>query len=186
MPYALFKSTIFGKDYGSVKLQTKYLLFVFAVCTILRDCCRIVTNFQVTATRFESTTTQFVNEHLTIQASLAKWLSVCLQTKWSQVRIPLLSLKIQIWRLLRARSSLTFRQTIECRFTLKFVRDMIITYSHKNFQLITLAQETVCKICSSKSVNKVAIEQIKHLKHFQLSKLYLCSTCKSFSNFSCV
>ena len=31
--------------------------------------------------------------------------------------------------LLRARSSLTFRQTIECGFTLKLVRDMIITYS---------------------------------------------------------
>ena len=35
----------------------------------------------------------------------------------------------QIWRLLRARSSLTFRQTIECGFTLKLVRDMIIAYS---------------------------------------------------------
>ena len=35
----------------------------------------------------------------------------------------------QIWRLLWARGSLTFRQTIECRFTLKLVRDMIITQS---------------------------------------------------------
>ena len=42
---------------------------------------------------------------------------------------PLLSLKLQICRLLRARSSLTFNQTVECRFTLKLVRDMIITYS---------------------------------------------------------
>ena len=46
---------------------------------------------------------------------------------------PLLSLKLQIWRLLRARSiltfSLTFRQTIECMFTLKLVLDMIITHS---------------------------------------------------------
>ena len=42
---------------------------------------------------------------------------------------PLLSLKLQIWRLLRTRSSLTFNQTIECSFTLKLVRDMIITYS---------------------------------------------------------
>ena len=48
---------------------------------------------------------------------------------WLWVRIPLLSLKLQIWRLLRARSSLTFRQTIECRFTLKLVHDFIITYS---------------------------------------------------------
>ena len=30
--------------------------------------------------------------------------------------------------MLRARRSLTFRQTIECRFTLKLVRDMVITY----------------------------------------------------------
>ena len=35
------------------------------------------------------------------------------------VRISLLSLKIQIWHLLRARSSLIFRQTIKCGFTLK-------------------------------------------------------------------
>ena len=58
---------------------------------------------------------------------LAK-LGVPLRTKWLWVRILLLSLKLQIWRLPRARSSLTFRQTIECRFTLKLVRDMIITY----------------------------------------------------------
>ena len=59
-------------------------------------------------------------------------LSVCLQTKWLWVRILLLSLKLQLWRLLRARSFLAFRQTIEWSFTLKLVRDMIITYSHKN------------------------------------------------------
>ena len=33
------------------------------------------------------------------------------------------------WRLLQARSFLTFRQTVECGFTMKLVRDMIITYS---------------------------------------------------------
>ena len=68
--------------------------------------------------------------HLAKLASLAKWLSVCLQTKWLWVRILFLSLKLQIGRLLLAMSSLTFRQTIECGFTLKLVRDMIITYSH--------------------------------------------------------
>ena len=62
-------------------------------------------------------------------ASLAKWLSVGLLTKWLWIRITLLSLKLQIRRLLWARSSSTFRQTIECRFTLKLVRDMIITYN---------------------------------------------------------
>ena len=51
------------------------------------------------------------------------------RTKWLWVRISLLSLKLQIWRLLRERSALAFRQTIECGFTLKLVRDMIITYS---------------------------------------------------------
>ena len=56
-------------------------------------------------------------------------MSVHLQTKWLWVRILLLSLKLQIWHLIWARSSLTFRQTIECRFTLKLVCDMMITYN---------------------------------------------------------
>ena len=43
-------------------------------------------------------------------ASSAKWLSVQLQTKWLLVRIPLLSLKLQIWHLFQARSFLTFRK----------------------------------------------------------------------------
>ena len=72
---------------------------------------------------------------LTKLASLAKWLSVCLQTKWLWVRISLLSLKLQIWCLLQARSSLTFRQTTDCRFTLKLIRDMIISYSHDSISL---------------------------------------------------
>ena len=45
---------------------------------------------------------------------------------------PVAVLKLQIWRLLRsdgAWSSLIFRQTIECGFILKLVRDMIITCS---------------------------------------------------------
>ena len=50
------------------------------------------------------------------------------------VQIPLLSLKLQTWRLLRARSSLTFRQNIECRLTLKLVLDMILIYSQYNDQ----------------------------------------------------
>ena len=73
-------------------------------------------------------------------ASLAKWLRICLRIKWLWVQIPLLSLKLQIWCLLRARSSLTFRQTMKCTFTLKPVRDMIITYSH-----ITAVLKTVYK-----------------------------------------
>ena len=42
--------------------------------------------------------------------SLAKWLSVRLRFKWLWVRVQLESLKLQILCLLRARSSLTFRQ----------------------------------------------------------------------------
>ena len=57
-------------------------------------------------------------------------MSVCLRTKWLGVRITLLLLKHQIWRLLHVRSSLTFRQTLDLGFTLKLVRGMIITYSH--------------------------------------------------------
>ena len=58
-------------------------------------------------------------------ASLAEWLSVPLQTKWLWVQISLLSLKLGL-----GRSSLVFRLTIEYGFTLKLVREMIITYSY--------------------------------------------------------
>ena len=60
---------------------------------------------------------------------VCKWTLNHLQTKWLWVQIPLLSLKLQISRLFRTKSSLTFRQLLECGFTLKCVRDMIITYS---------------------------------------------------------
>ena len=43
-------------------------------------------------------------------ASLAIWLSVSWRTKLLWVRVPLRSLNLQIWRLLRARNSLRFRQ----------------------------------------------------------------------------
>ena len=42
--------------------------------------------------------------------SLGKLLRISLRTKWLWVRIPLLSLKLQILRLFQVRSSLTFRQ----------------------------------------------------------------------------
>ena len=41
---------------------------------------------------------------------MAKWLNVRLRTKWFWVWVQLQSLKLQISHLLRARSSLTFRQ----------------------------------------------------------------------------
>ena len=62
---------------------------------------------------FDKTRTQ---NHLVLKrtlnhlAKLAKWFSVRLRTKWFWVRVQLQSLHLQISRLLRARSSLTFRQ----------------------------------------------------------------------------
>ena len=72
-------------------------------------------------------------------AKLAKWLSVRLPTKWLWVWIPLQSLKLQILRLLRERSSLTFRQlqsvdslwnmNVTWYHTMKYLeRDMISYY----------------------------------------------------------
>ena len=61
----------------------------------------------MTATRLELIT---LLNHL---ASLAKCLSFCLRTKWLSFRILLLSLKLQIWHLLQARTPWTFRQTVE-------------------------------------------------------------------------
>ena len=60
---------------------------------------------------------------------MAKWLSVRLQT----VRVQLQSLKLQISRVLRSRSSLSFRQL--CGFTLKRVPDLTRTYTVKEFLL---------------------------------------------------
>ena len=62
-------------------------------------------------------------------SSPSLWLSVCLWTKWLWIWILLSSLKLQIWYLLRTKSSLTFKQTIVCGFTLKLVCDMIKTYN---------------------------------------------------------
>ena len=53
--------------------------------------------------------------------------------KWLWVRISFLSLKLLIWRLLWARSSLTFRQTIGCGFTLKLVHHTIIPYNYLHY-----------------------------------------------------
>ena len=56
-------------------------------------------------------------------------MSVRLLTKWFWVPISLLLLRFQIWPFLWARSSLAFRKTTECGFTLKHVRQLILTYS---------------------------------------------------------
>ena len=60
-------------------------------------------------------------------ASLAKWLSVHLQTKWLWVWILLLSLKLLIL-CVSSDEFLDFQATIQCRFSLKYVHG-IATYN---------------------------------------------------------
>ena len=104
-------------------------LFIYKVCilegglTLKRVRHKIRTYIQMHRTN------KYSQHSSIIVASLAKWLSVCLWTKWLWVQITLLSLKLQVWLQLQAMSSLTFRQTIECGFSLKLVCDMRITCS---------------------------------------------------------
>ena len=79
--------------------------------------------------------------HLAKLASLAKWLSFRLRAKWLWVRVPLQSLKLQISRLFRVRSFLTFQATIVCGFTLKLVRDMIKTCNQCYFIVLLQVNE---------------------------------------------
>ena len=58
---------------------------------------------------------------------LAKWLSVRLQTKWFWVQLQ--SLKTSDFMPASSKKFLDIQATIECRFTLKRVRDMARTYS---------------------------------------------------------
>ena len=60
---------------------------------------------------------------------LAKWLTVRLRTKWLWVQISLQPLKLQMSRLFRARSSLTFTQLQSVDSLEKCVCDMIRTQS---------------------------------------------------------
>ena len=68
------------------------------------------------------------SKHSSIMISLAEWLSVRLRTKWLWVQVPLLSLKLQILGLFRAKG-FDIQATTECRFSLKRVRGKIATYS---------------------------------------------------------
>ena len=60
-------------------------------------------------------------------------MSVCLQTKWLWVWIPLLPIKLQILPV-SSKAFLRIQATIECRFTLKCMRDMIIKFTHESFR----------------------------------------------------
>ena len=55
---------------------------------------------------------QILRTQLNHLVSLSKWLSFCLRTKCFWVWVQLRPLKLQIWRLIWGRSSLTFRQLL--------------------------------------------------------------------------
>ena len=63
-------------------------------------------------------------------ASLAKWLCICLRTKWFWVRVPFLSIKLQISPV-SSKEFLGFQASTKCVLTLKRVSDVIRTYSQK-------------------------------------------------------
>ena len=120
----------------------------------------------------------------TLTASFAKCLSVHLRTKWLWVGILLLSLKLQIWSLLRARSSLTFRQTIECK--LKLVRDMITTYSPMSLDSLPLLtsssnpwRDKNTQYACKEEASRVGVAFVGLRPHFDLANiskiLTLCS-----------
>ena len=55
---------------------------------------------------------QILRTQLNHLVNLSKWLSFCLRTKCFWVWVQLRPLKLQIWRLIWGRSSLTFRQLL--------------------------------------------------------------------------
>ena len=65
---------------------------------------------------------------LKCMVSLAKWLSVRLQTKWLRVQSSCSHLNVDIMPVL-SENFLDIQATLKCRFTLKRVRDMIRTNS---------------------------------------------------------
>ena len=68
-------------------------------------------------------------KQLNYLAGLAKWLNACLWTKWLWVGMSLLSLKTSNIAPVLSKRLFDILATIECRFTLKRLREMIITYS---------------------------------------------------------
>ena len=100
------------------KSQMEFFLTSFLNSYVCSDSCGInlLRYAIISKKRHKSCNWTRTQNHLVLKrtlnhlAKLAKWLSVCLRTKWFWVRVQLQSLHLQISRLLRARSSLTFRQ----------------------------------------------------------------------------
>ena len=76
-----------------------------------------------------------VLHHQSYLASLGKWLSVRLQTKWLWVRFKLRSDFASV----SSKEFPDIQATVECRFTLKQVHDMIITHSQGYYEFFFLA-----------------------------------------------
>ena len=95
-----------------------------------------------------------------------QWLSVRFRAKWFWVRVQLQSLKLQISRLLRARSSLTFRQ-LQCGFTVKRVRDMTRRYSHMTPPLLTPyhGKNAICGWCNKRPTRYTPINRAIEIFH---------------------
>ena len=85
---------------------------------------------------------QILTMRLNDLSSWAKWLCVCLGTKWLWVQILLLSLKLQILCVFWARSLLTLRQLWSVDSLRKGVHDIIATcrqiriVAHVNYHLL--------------------------------------------------
>ena len=102
----------------------------------------------------------------------------------------MLSLKRQISRLLRARISLTFRQTLEYGFAMKLVRDMIITscsVKRKNV-LKSFAKFTEKHLLWSVFFNEVGgwKHETFRRSHWRCKIRWFCKTrwFKNFANFT--
>ena len=89
---------------------------------------KLVRDMIITYSQMHHTDTYSQHNSIIWPVLLNGWMLVY-KLGWLWVQIKLLSLNFQIWRLLVARNSLTFRQTIECKFPLKLVREMIISCS---------------------------------------------------------
>ena len=76
-------------------------------------------------------------------ATLAKWLSFHLLTKWLPFQIPLQLLKISDIASVSSKEFLDIQSTAECRFTLRHVSDMIKTHRHARSALRTLFEFSV-------------------------------------------
>ena len=104
LPYLGFSHLLFNPkclSYTSYELDKSCLSKkIWLRCSRIKSCCSLTD---------KKTQSNHLYDSLVL-VSLGKWLSVRLRAKWLWFRVLLQSLKLQISRLFRARSSLIFRQ----------------------------------------------------------------------------